>query len=154
MRIASRLLWIVSRVALMGAVGCSSGGQAPSFTPAADQPANVRLYLSNQSAARRSVTLAVYVDGRLAVSKEMASVFKPAAAHDFPEEFPLRLAPGPHTIKVVAEGQVATASTEIVVGAGTLYVGADYFWSPGSRNEARIPEKIVLTVQAKPFGFC
>jgi len=110
--------------------------------------------LSNQSVARRSVVLAVYVDGQLALRKEMASVFKPNAPHDFPEQFPLRLSPGPHTIQVVAEGQVATASTEIVVGSGTLYVSAAYHWSPGSRHEPREPEKITLSVQAQPFGYC
>ena len=142
MQIASWLVRAALGVTLAGLTGCAGGGRAATFTPVERGQANVILSLSNQSSARRAVVLAVYVDDRLVVRKEMASVDRPAATHGFPEEFPLRLAPGPHAIKVVAEGQVASASTEIVVGAGTLYVDAAYDWSPGGRAGIRIPEKI------------
>ena len=153
MRTRSWLVWIAGWGALLGVAGCASGGRTASFAPAPEGQANVIVYLSNQSVPRPSVALAVYVDGRLALRKELASVFQNAGPHGFPEEFPLRLAPGPHTIKVVAEGQVATASTEIVVGADTLHVDAAYYWSPGGKFGTRVPEKITLQVGTERPGF-
>lgn len=146
-----RGLWLL--LVLAGIAGCASGGRTPSFTPATADEANVVVYLSNQSSARRSVVLAVYVDGRLALREDLPSVDRPNAPHGYPEKFSLRLTPGPHTIKVVAEGQVAQRSTEVVVGASTLYVDAAYHWSPGSRREKQTPETVSLKVGTERPGF-
>jgi len=111
------------------------------------------LSLSNESQARGSVTLAVYVDGELA-ARRCVSNGGPEGQCSPPLFVPLVVTPGPHTIRVVAVGQIACASQEIVVGCAPLYMHAAYDWSPGGRSGRRIPERISLVVQDKPFGFC
>ncbi len=148
----------VARAALLslalGAVGCASarGPVEPSAAPATE--GNVHLFLSNQSDRRKTVVLSVYVDGRLAVRRGMPSVTIGRRAHGFPEEVLLRLEPGPHTVRVVAEGRGASRSVDVVVGPGPLYVCASYDDGVGGPHEGPVAEPVTVEVADHPFGFC
>ena len=71
MRTESNFLLIL----VLATLGACAGRRAVAPTPVPAAEANVIVYLSNQSTARRFVVLAVYVDDRLAMRKELASVF-------------------------------------------------------------------------------
>lgn len=128
--------FLVSAALLLGTValvGCSASISRSyayeEVTVTASGPTNVHLYLSNQHSAPKSVVvLSAYVDGALTVRRSMPSVWAdPNMPHGVPEEFPLHLPPGSHTIRVVAEGTGASAETQIAVGEAPVYVSAGYY---------------------------
>ena len=143
---------------LLGAavlLGCAVSDYDPSKErPIA--PPNVYLYLSNQSTERSRVVLAVYVDGDLEVRRSMKSVFIHAYphVHGFPDEIPLLLAPGSHTIRVVAEGTTAGAEAEIVVGAAPVHVDAAFDYSSRSSECGPAGASVTIHVSAERPGFC
>jgi hypothetical protein len=144
---------VLRGVAALGSVllllGCVGDETVKGFDPGPGEMANVTVYLANESQERGSVTLALYVDGRLAASR----VLGPDSVHA-PEGIPLRLLRGEHTLRVVAIGQRASKSTEICVRAGPLYVSARYGYDSGRFDGQPVPEEIVIDVQNEPFGFC
>ena len=162
------ITWAVLGLTALGLVGCSTSswtaremtpgaGEAANvplylMTPVAGKPANVLLYLSNQSSARPSVTMSVYVDGQLALRRAMRDVMA-GGKHGFPAEFKLRLPPGPHAIRVVAEGLAVSATADVVVGAETVYVDAGYDYWP-ERHGVGSPGEISIHVGHERPGFC
>lgn len=158
---ATRLLIVV--FVLLGAAalpGCASSHSylSKDVAPTATAPANVHLYLSNQTSERGwdRVVLAVYVDGVLTVRRSMTSVFAdPYAAHDIPDEIPLRLAPGSHTIRVVAEGTTASAESQIMVGNAPAHVDAAFHYGSDCRREGSpAGASVGIQVSAERPGFC
>ena len=149
----ARVLALVLLISLVvGLGGCASSWTARDVTPESKETANVLLYLSNQSSARPAVTMSVYVDGQLALRRNQRDVMA-GGQHGFPDEYKLRLPPGPHTIRVVAEGRKASATAEIVVGSGMVYVDAAYF-CPNTCDGDRSSESITINVGDEPPGFC
>jgi len=127
--------------------------------PSPTVPANVLLYLSNQTSegGYDHVVLTVYVDGVLTVRRSMKSVFVHALprAHDFPDEIPLRLSPGSHTIRVTAEGTTASAETQVVVSDAPVHVNAAFFYGTDCLREGGPPKaSVTIHVSAERPGFC
>ena len=145
--------WVLLGAAVLGLLGCASHRTAPPPTESAQEPANVVLHLANESEARRSVDLVVYVDGKLAAQRRVASLATATGFRDR-EVIPLHLSPGAHTLRVVADGRATSTLVEVVVTTRTAYVSVEYWYDPGSPREAPVPEKVELTVQDHPFGFC
>jgi hypothetical protein len=158
---ATRLL--VAAAMLLGAAVLWGCARSPAYlsgevVPTATAPANVHLHLSNQTSERGwdRVVLAVYVDGALTVRRSMKSVFaNPNLAHGFPDEIPMRLAPGAHTIRVVAEGTTASAETQVVVGNAPLHVDAAFHYGTDCLREGG-PRKasVTLRVSTERPGYC
>ena len=145
--------WIVLGITALGLLGCASRRTGAEPTPSASEPANVLVFLGNESEARGPVELAVYVDGRVAVRRTVAPLATSTGYRDH-ESIPLRLSPGSHTVRVEAAGRAASVTAQIVVSAHTTYVSATYWYEPGGRHGAPIPEAVELLVQDRPFGFC
>ena len=151
---ASRTItWVALGLIAIGLVGCStSAWTAKEMTPGAGEAANVLFYLSNQSSERPLVTMSVYVDGQLALRRTMRDAMA-GGKHGFPEEFKLRLPPGPHTLRVVAEGLAASDTVEVVVGVKPRYVDASYdYWR--NRHGAGQTGVVSIHVGDEPPGFC
>ena len=126
--------------------------------PSTRESANTVLYLSNQTSDHGwgHVVLAVYVDDVLTVRRSMKSVFlEPNVAHGFPDEIPLHLAPGPHTIRVVAEGAAASAEAQVTVGDEPVHVDAAFFYGSDSLRRGSAPEtSVTIIVTDERPGFC
>ncbi len=151
---ATRMIAAVVFVSAMAFVGCRARYISPEIAPAVGTPANVQLYLSNQSTERRNVTLAVYVDGALRLRRSLRSVFaEPNVAHGFPDEVSIHLAPGPHTIRVVAEGTTASDEVQVTTDGSPLYVDAAFF---NSSRDKSVPAgaDIEIVVSTERPGFC
>jgi hypothetical protein len=122
------------------------------LAPHVANDANVLLYLSNEGES--PVDLAVYVDGRLAVQREMRSLYPVhGAAHGNPEEVPLAVAGGPHVIRVVARMGTVSAESHFVVSSGKVYVSATY-WPLDTLSKPATPAKIEIRIQDRRFGWC
>jgi hypothetical protein len=143
-------------VLLAPCLGCASSYLSREVSPTAAAPANAWLHLSNQSTEQRIVTMSVYVDGALRLRRSMRSVFADSrAAHGFPDEIPMRLSPGSHTIRVVAEGKGADAETEVVVGGVRAHVDAAYhFFAEGCGERPARTGTVEIRVTVERPGYC
>lgn len=145
--------WMLVGAGVLGMPGCASRSTARESAPNAREPANVQIHLANESSAHRSVGLEIYVDGKLAVRRRVASLATANGYRDR-EMLPLHLSPGSHAIRVVVEGRTASTTAEVVATSRMTYVSVEYWYEPGSPGERTVPERVEVLVQDRPFGFC
>lgn len=146
--------WIALSVLASILPGCATRWTSSDVSPDAAQVANVLLYLSDEGPT--SVDFEVYLDGRLAVQRTVASLYSVSRrAHGNPDEVPLSLASGQHALRVVARTGSGTLSAEarFVVSSGTVYVSATY-WPPDGLAAPPAPNEVKIRVQDHRFGWC
>lgn len=153
MRTIRAARWMLVGAGLLGMPGCASRSTAQVSAPNAREPANVRIHLANESSAHRSVGLEIYVDGKLAVRRRVASLATAIGYRDR-EVVPLHLSPGSHTLRVVVDGRAASTTAEVVATSHVTYVSVEYWHEPGSPGVRAVPGRVEVLVQDRPFGFC